>query len=197
MYCIIDIETTWLSREFNHITEIAAVKFDGKRIVWKRESLVNPQVPIPPNITRITWIDNDMVAHAPVVEEILPDFIEFLNDDVFVAHNIGFDRGFIQANLTRHHDYKMTNPKLCTRKLWNRILSHLPSKSLGNLCNHYGIINTTAHRAMSDVLATVEVLKCFLDRLQILEWHKHYPGILDFQQRPIKRCQSILRANSL
>lgn len=197
MYCIIDIETTWLSRENNHITEIAAVKFDGNQTTAQRESLINPQVPIPWGITRLTWIDDELVADAPTIQEILPEFIEFLGDDIFVAHNIWFDRGFIQANLVKHHDYTMENQKLCTRKLWNRILSHLPSKSLGALCDHFWVTNSRAHRAMADVEVTTQILKYFLDHLQQLEWHKHYPWTLIFQERPVKRCQTMLRWKSL
>lgn len=188
MYCIIDIETTGLSKNYNHITEIAAVKFDGNKIVGKWESLINPWVSIPRNIVNITGIDDEMVRHSPSVQEVLPEFIEFMGDDIFVAHNISFDHWFIQEDLSKRYDYRMHNQKLCTKKLANRIAHHLPSKSLGNLCQHYGITNTTAHRAMSDVLATVEVLKKFIDVTDQLMFSDSL-DLFTIQSKPVPRCR--------
>lgn len=188
MYCIIDIETTGLSKNYNHITEIAAVKFDGNEIIGERETLINPGVRIPRNIVNITGIDDEMVRYSPTVQEVLPEFIEFMWDDVFVAHNISFDHGFIQENLSKRYDYRMHNKKLCTKKLANRIAHHLPSKSLGNLCQHYGITNTTAHRAMSDVLATLEVLKQFISATDQLMFSDSL-DLFTIQSKPVPWCR--------
>jgi len=77
-YVIVDIETTGLSREKSRITEIAAVVFDGNRIVREFQTLVNPQKPISYTITHLTGITNQMVANAPIISEVLPSFLEFL-----------------------------------------------------------------------------------------------------------------------
>jgi DNA polymerase III subunit epsilon len=107
-----------------------------------------------------------MVAHAPTIQEALPWLITFLQDDIFVAHNASFDHGFIAWNAYTHLWHRLHNEVLCTRKLANRFLAHLPSKSLSNLCAHYGIVNIQAHRALADVLATTELLKKFLALVQ-------------------------------
>ena len=86
MYTVVDIETTGLSKEYHHITEIAAVKIRQGRIVDSYETLINPQVRIPSFITHLTGIDNQMVKHAPMISQVLPSFVDFLGEDVFVAH---------------------------------------------------------------------------------------------------------------
>ncbi|HCB51137.1 TPA: hypothetical protein DEP21_00925 [Patescibacteria group bacterium] len=73
------------------MTEIAAVRFDGNKIVDTFQTLVDPERHIPTFITKITGISNDMIVGAPTIGEILPDFLNFLGDDIFVAHNISFD----------------------------------------------------------------------------------------------------------
>lgn len=158
-YIIVDIETTWLSKTDDRIIEIAAVRFDGENILDEYQTLVNPQRPISSFIKSFTGIDNSMVEDAPRIQDVLPWFFAFLQEDIFVAHNASFDYGFISTHAQHHLGHKRTNEVLCTRKLANRMLPHLHSKSLGNLCNHYNIINAQAHRAMADVLATKQVLK--------------------------------------
>lgn len=167
-YVIVDIETTWLKRDYHWITEIAAVRYDGETIVDQRESLVNPWMPISSMITRLTWISNEMVADQPSIDEVLPWFLSFLWDGIFVAHNASFDRGFLEHNAWFHCGHEWTNRTLCTRKLANRVLPHLKSKSLWSLCDYFGVTNVQAHRAMADVQATVEVLR---EMINIFEQH--------------------------
>jgi len=161
-YIIVDIETTGLNRTQDRIIEIAAVRFDGNTILDTYQTLINPQLPISGFIRNFTWISDAMVANAPSIQEALPWFLSFLQDDIFVAHNAWFDHGFISGNTRIHLWYNPQNEVLCTRKLANRLVSHLPSKSLHTVCDHFNIINTQAHRALSDVLATTELLKKFL-----------------------------------
>ena len=81
-YVIIDLETTGLSPYKHHITEIAAVRFDGNTIVDTFQTLVNPERHIPSFITKLTGITNEMVESAPRIQEVLPDFVSFLGEDV-------------------------------------------------------------------------------------------------------------------
>jgi len=165
-YVVVDIETTGLSRERNRITEIAAARFDGNQIIEEWSSLVHPGMSIPSHITRLTGIDDDMVKNSPMIQEILPDFLSFMEEDIFVAHNSGFDLWFLSHNAKIHLDHEWTHEVLCTRKLANRLLKDLPNKRLGTICEYYGIQNTQAHRALADVRATVEVLGNFLNFLE-------------------------------
>lgn len=179
-YVIVDIETTGLSREKSRITEIAAVVFDGNRIVREFQTLVNPQKPISYTITHLTGITNQMVANAPIISEVLPSFLEFLEWHILVAHNASFDYGFLNHNSILHLNQWISNDVLCTRKLANRLLPELPSKRLSCICEHFWVINQRAHRALEDVLATTEIFKSFLEMLEI-QWIAQHEDILLFQ----------------
>jgi len=165
MYTVIDIETTGLSKSYHQITEIAAAKIDNGMIVDNFQTLVNPQVRIPPFITQLTGINNQMVKDAPTIREVLPSFVKFLQDDIFVAHNATFDFGFLDHNLEIHHGKNLVNKRLCTRKLAHRLLPHLSRKRLEDLCVYFNINNPHAHRASGDVHATALVFNNMLNIL--------------------------------
>jgi DNA polymerase-3 subunit alpha (Gram-positive type) len=165
VYTVVDIETTGLSRYAHRITEIGAVQLRGGVVRNEFHTLVNPGVPIPSFITRLTGITNAMVKDAPPVDEAVPKFVRFLGDDVFVAHNAAFDYGFLQHNAQRNK-LLIKNDVLCTRRLATRLLPELPSKRLGALCTHFDITNEQAHRAMADAHATAHVLTRFSQLLK-------------------------------
>ncbi len=186
VFVVVDLETTGLSRYKHKITEIAAVKMKGKEIVDEFQTLINPGVKIPRFITRLTGIDDVMVKDAPAVSEVLPSFLNFLGDQVMVAHNATFDYGFISHNASEHLDVNFENFRLCTKKLANRLLPDLHSKRLGVICEHFGINNDQAHRAMSDVRATSEVFCRFLDMVGE-QGISMVDELLKFERSPIKR----------
>jgi DNA polymerase III subunit epsilon len=161
MYTIIDIETTGGSPKTEKITEIAAFIHDGTRIVNEFSTLVNPEKYIPPYITGITGINNEMVASAPKFYEIARKFIEFTENTFFVAHNAGFDYGFICEEF-RQLGYTFKRDRLCTVKLSRRLIPGLKSYSLGKLCNELSIPVTNRHRARGDALATVSLFETLL-----------------------------------
>ncbi|MCP3682481.1 MAG: hypothetical protein GY861_07290 [bacterium] len=165
-FTVIDIETTGLSKHYHKITEIAAAKLNNGKIVKSYQTLVNPEVRIPSFITRLTGIDNEMVKDAPLIRDALPSFKKFLGDSVFVAHNATFDFGFLSRNLQTYHKHELSNTRLCTRKLANRIFPELPRKRLGDLCDFLSVNNTQAHRAMGDVKATAKIFTNMLDLLE-------------------------------
>ena len=165
-FVVVDIETTGLSCRTSKIIEIGALKLRNSEIIDRFETLVNPEVRIPGFITRITGIDNDMVKDAPRVNEVLPEFFNFLGDKCFIGHYATFDYNFLNHNAQLHHNYTMLNDKLCTCRLARRLLPVLPSKKLSSVSNHLGISETTEHRAMSDALVTAKVFVNFLDRLK-------------------------------
>jgi DNA polymerase III subunit alpha, Gram-positive type len=165
-YVVVDIETTGLSKSYHRITEIAALRMQNGVVRKEFHTLVNPQVRIPSFITRLTGISNEMVKDAPTIKETIPEFVGFLGDDVFVAHNATFDFGFLSHSAQQHHNVFLANDRLCTRKLATRLLPDLPSKRLSALCEHFRITNEQHHRAMADAQATALVLNNFLDLLK-------------------------------
>ena len=100
-YVVFDLETTGFSPDVNKIIEIGAVKVQKGKITDRFSTFVNPQVPIPFNIEKLTSINDEMVISAPVIEDILPEFMEFSKDCVMVAHNADFDMSFIKKNCER------------------------------------------------------------------------------------------------
>ncbi|MCK5107364.1 MAG: 3'-5' exonuclease [Nanoarchaeota archaeon] len=184
-YVVLDIETTGLSKHRHKITEIAAVKIKNKKIVDKFHTLINPEVKIPSFITRLTGIDNELVKNKPLIHEVLPNFLNFLENEVIVAHCATFDYGFLLKNC-EEHNLIFNNEKLCTRKLANRLLTNLPSKKLSCLCEYYDLTNETAHRALSDTLVTAEIFSNFLDELSKRDI-KCMEDVFKFEQSKIIR----------
>jgi len=159
-YVVVDIETTGLSKNIHKITEIAGIKTDKGRVVDEFNTLINPEVKIPSFITHLTGINNNMVKDAPVIDDVMPGFCDFLGDSVFVAHNATFDYGFLSVN-AEFAGLEFGNKRLCTRKLATRLVPMLESKRLAALCQHFRIINEKEHRAMGDARATLCVFNNF------------------------------------
>ena len=105
-YVVFDLETTGFSPVKDKIIEIGAVKVEEGKITDKFSTFVNPKVPIPFEITRLTSITDEMVMNAPTIEEVLPEFLEFIDGAALVAHNAGFDVGFIAVSYTHLDVYK-------------------------------------------------------------------------------------------
>jgi len=179
-YVIVDIETTGLSKYKHAITEIAAIRYDGNKIVEEYQTLVNPGRHISKSIERLTGITNEMVSDARQVNDVLPEFQEFLADDVLVAHNATFDVWFLTHYYFENFRKTFDFDSLCTRRLANRLLPELPSKSLWALCQHYEFINERAHRALADARVTTDILSKFLDLLKN-KWYQDIEEILKLQ----------------
>ena len=190
-YVVLDLETTGLSKRRHRITEIAAVKCRGKAVIGEFQTLVNPERHIPSFITRLTGIDDDLVKDAPTIDKVLPSFLDFLNDAIIVAHNATFDYGFIEHN-ARRYGRTLSNERLCTRKLANRMLPELPSKKLGAICESLEIVNDQAHRAMADTKATAKIFAHFLHVLKESGIHSRN-DVVRFERWPASRCRKELQ----
>jgi DNA polymerase III subunit epsilon len=162
MYAILDVETTGGNPKTEKITELAIFIHDGTRIIDEFSTLVNPEKKIPPFITGITGINNEMVARAPKFYEIAKKVIDLTKDTYFVAHNAGFDYGFICEEY-RQLGYLFKREKLCTVKISRKLIPGLSSYSLGNLCAAVNIPIENRHRAKGDALATVRLFEILLD----------------------------------
>lgn len=161
MYAIVDIETTGGHASAHGITEIAVVIHDGKQVVKRFQTLVNPCAPIPPYIQALTGIDNHMVQSAPVFNTLAPQIFDLLNGHIFVAHNVNFDYSFMHHHL-QLAGFNLQCSKLCTVRLGRKIFPGLPSYSLGKFCRQMGIENNSRHRAMGDAEATAQLFAMML-----------------------------------
>jgi DNA polymerase III subunit epsilon len=162
-YAIIDVETTGGDPRKDKLTEIAIVVHDGQQVIDTFQSLVNPERSIPPFITQITGINDDMVRYAPKFYEIAREIIERTEDCYFVAHNARFDYGFITHEF-RSLGYTYTKPTLCTVQLSRKAFPGFRSYSLGNLVKELQIPLVRHHRAMDDAMATTELFTRILER---------------------------------
>ncbi len=154
LYTVIDVETTGKGILGNRITEICIVQLQGNEIRDKFTSLVNPEQNIPPFITGLTGIDNDMVRNAPKFHEIAERIIEMTTGAVFVAHNVNFDYNVVRGEF-KNLGYTFTRKKLCTVRLSRKLIPGLFSYSLGRLCSSLDIPLVDRHRAEGDTDATV------------------------------------------
>ncbi|MBD80945.1 MAG: hypothetical protein CL840_18655 [Crocinitomicaceae bacterium] len=162
MYSIIDIETNGLNSKRGKITEIAIFKHDGEKIVEEFQTLINPETPIPYEITRITGISSQMVEDAPKFYQVAKEILEITEDSVFVAHNVNFDYGFIQEEF-KNLGYTFKRKKLCTVKQSKLLLPGHRSYSLGRICKDLGIPIEGRHRAAGDARATVTLFEKLLE----------------------------------
>lgn len=158
MFAIIDIETCGGKFEFRkgRITEICILIHDGLQVVEKFSTLINPECYISPFFTSLTGITNEMVADAPKFHEIAKKIIDLTENKVFVAHNVGFDYGFIKEEFASL-GYNYKRDTLCTVRLSRKLIPGKKSYSLGNLCDSLGISNKARHRAEGDAVATAQL----------------------------------------
>jgi DNA polymerase-3 subunit epsilon len=158
-YVVVDTETTggraWSG---DRITEIAAVVVRNGEIVEMFETLVNPQRPIPPFVTRLTNITWAMVKDAPTFDRVAPDVMRVLEGNVFVAHNMMFDWRFVSSELSRSTGRQLRGRRLCTVNIARKVLPQLSRRSLDYVSRYYGVENHARHRAGGDALATAKCL---------------------------------------
>ena len=100
-YVCVDIETTGIRPKWDRIIEIGAVKVRDGKVVDTFSELICTGVPIPSRITQLTGITNEMVTGKSKIEEVLPRFVEFAENDLLLGHNIRFDYSFLKQNASR------------------------------------------------------------------------------------------------
>lgn len=163
MFAIVDIETCGGRFEFRkgRIIDICIVVHDGLSVVDKFSTLINPECYINPYFTRISGITNEMVADAPKFHEVAKQIIEFTQDRIFVAHNVGFDYNFIKDEFNAL-GYKYRRETLCTIRMSRKLIPNRISYSLGNLCASLGIENEARHRAEGDAVATSQLFELLI-----------------------------------
>lgn len=164
-FVVFDLETTGFSNINDKITEIGAVKIKDFKIVDRFSELINPQKDISYKIQELTGITNEMVKDKPTIEEILPKFMEFVGEDVLVAHNADFDTGFImQKCIEQGIEYK--NKKIDTLMLARIMLPNLKRYRLDKVAKEVGVQLLNHHRAVDDAEATANIFIKFLERLR-------------------------------
>jgi DNA polymerase-3 subunit epsilon len=166
-FVIVDLETTgWTPGEAG-ITEIGAVRFSGGQVTGEFCALINPGHPIPAEIAALTGISDAMVAQAPGIAAVLPDFLAFAGSSVLTAHNAPFDLGFLMAACgdcgLSWPDFPVLDTVTLARQLLGE--TEVPDCKLTTLATYFGSPTAPSHRALADARATAAVLHGLIGRL--------------------------------
>jgi DNA polymerase-3 subunit epsilon/ATP-dependent DNA helicase DinG len=189
----LDIETTGLDPKKDAILEIGAVRFYGRRVEDEWTTLINPGRAIPPFITQLTGITNEMIAHAPPVIDVLGDLDEFVGDATIVGHNINFDLGFL-----RKHRLFRLNEALDTYEMASVLVPTASRYNLGALAQRLAVALPATHRALDDARVThgiflrlielaqdlpVELLAEFVQSSEQIDWGGYWGFSFALQER--------------
>lgn len=190
-FVVTDTETTGTKAEKHRVIEVGAVKVEDGQIVDRFQQLVNPQRSIPGRITKLTGITTGMVFDAPTIDDVLPGYLDFLGDGILTAHNLSFDKGFLDAELERMGKEPLPNETLCTVRLARRLLPGLDSKGLSRLVQFYDISVDGRHRALGDAEATGHVLMRLLSQLAFEHEIDTVEDLLAFQHRRYQKVREV------
>lgn len=162
-YMVLDLETTGLYPNAADILEVALVPLNSEEPIL--DTLIDPEKPIPSEITKLTGIKDGDVRGKPKIHELMPVLQAYLETGIFVSHNVPFDWGFLDQAYRRHAGKPLNCPNLCTLELSRRLLM-LHKNALGFVAAHFQIPLVNAHRAMADTVAVKEILLRFFDVLE-------------------------------
>jgi DNA polymerase-3 subunit epsilon len=163
-FAVVDVETTGTrARRGDRIIEIAVVAPRGNapgsaepQVIF--HTLVNPGIPLPPFVARLTGISEGMLHEAPPFDAVVDAVLHALRDCVFVAHNARFDWAFVTAEVERARGLVLQGPRVCTARLARRLLPELPRRNLDTVADRFGITIEGRHRAVGDAVAAARVL---------------------------------------
>jgi len=164
-FVVVDVETTGGSPATATLTEIAAARYRGGECLGTFATLVDPGCLVPPLISLLTGITDDMVAGAPSASSVLPSFLEFVRGAVLVGHNVSFDVSFLDAALTASERLPLDNTVIDTLALARRLLRpDVPDCKLRTLAVSLDLAHRPTHRALDDVRATADLLHVLIER---------------------------------
>lgn len=191
-YIVFDIETTGLDSSYDEVIEIGAIKVKNNKIVSKFNSLVKPKNEIDEYITELTGITNGMVKNAPTIEEILPDFMNYIGNDILIGHNVNFDINFIYDNLYRNKFDVLINDFIDTMRISRKLLPELSHHRLIDLAKYFKIDSTNNHRSLKDCEITMNVY----ENLKEIALQK-YDNVDEFKNAFKKHKKEGLRAKDI
>jgi len=152
-YVVFDLETTGIDPLSNKIIEIGALKYKENKLVEEFNCFVNPHMILPQVITQITGITNEDLKNELSIEEILPQFIEFIGDLPIIAHNANFDIAFVEHNLKLLGKGSLTNQCIDTLELAKHYIPKAYNYKLATLKNFFKL-NFGSHRSLEDCYTT-------------------------------------------
>ena len=167
-FVVFDIETTGFSPVKNRIIEIAAVRVKAGEIIDTYETFVNPEVPIPLEIEKLTNISDDMVINAPLIDEVIVKFLEYCGDAVLVAHNANFDMSFI-IEKAKNEGIEVNNTYVDTLALSRLLLPKQAKHTLNVVAKAFNVVLESHHRAIDDTMCTAKIFIKMLEQIKGME----------------------------
>lgn len=156
-FVVVDLETTGLDPVSNEIIEIGALKVEGGEVKDIFNQLVRPKAELSKEIISLTGITPEMLEGAPRIEEVLPDFLNFIDEKALIAHNVDFDIPFLKEHVKRALDKEINNRTVCTLKTSRALLPNLDNHKLHTVAHYFKVPISGRHRAIGDSEATYQV----------------------------------------
>lgn len=184
-----DVETTGLSAVVARLVELSGVKFSlNKEEVTTFSSLIDPEMAIPPEVSRIHGITDDMVADAPTCATVVPDFLNWIGDEntVLVAHNAPFDVEFLHVAMARLRLNRPANFVIDTLPFARNVLTDAPNHQLKTLVEHLQLEAGGYHRALADSHHVRNVLSRLFEKINAQTWSEvcHHGCVFKFDADP-------------
>ncbi len=162
-YTVIDIETTGHDQLHDSIIELGAIRYRNNEPIAEFSVLVNPEIDIDSFIERLTGITNDMLVDAPLISDVMKDYLEFLGTDIIVGHNVNFDINFIYDNAVKLGLPPLSNDFVDTLRLSRRLFPELDHHRLRDMVAYLNIDRHPSHRSLTDCYATAGIYSAMVD----------------------------------
>ncbi len=162
-FCIIDLETTGGNQSTDKIIEIGLVRVEQMQLKEEKDFLINPEIPIPEFIQKLTGITPQDVENAQKIEQVISEIVDFIGDSIVVAHNISFDIPFLNSVLRRLGLRELENKVICTNVMTKYLIPEIMNSNLTYLSTLFEINHEKAHRAIEDSRATAQLLIKYLN----------------------------------
>lgn len=156
-YVLVDIETTGLSPINDEIIEIGAIKVRENKIIDKYNELIKINRRLSPFITNLTGITDTMLKTGKLPTVVFKEFVNFLEDNVIIGHNVNFDYGFLCDKCKKYINYDLENECIDTMYLAKKLVPNSINYKLGTLAKYFNVSYEGAHRGLKDVEITYEV----------------------------------------
>jgi DNA polymerase-3 subunit alpha (Gram-positive type) len=162
-FCVIDLETTGGNPDSEKIIEIGMVRIENRKISEERSFLINPEKEIPDFVQKLTGIRKADVEHAPKINEVIDEIIQFIGDSILVAHNTSFDVPFLNGVLKKLQRPTLDNKVICTNIMTKYMIPDIMSSNLNYMSQIFDIPHSQAHRAIEDARATGRLLLRYME----------------------------------
>jgi DNA polymerase-3 subunit epsilon len=162
-FCIIDLETTGGNPQTDQIFEIGLVRIENLKITEERSFLINPEKTIPEFVQKLTGVKLDEIALAPKFPEVADEVVQFIGQDILVAHNTSFDIPYINAKLQQLSKSTLENKVLCTNVMTKFMIPEIVNSNLEYMSKIFQLGEGKAHKAIDDARMTAKLLLKYLE----------------------------------